>query len=135
MTGRVSRSARIGVAADGWFKLALSVGYAAFIEPLSTWLGTSMCLSALTAAAVAASGVAELATSRTRAHRDVLMLAGYDAIWILASALSWLLAMAGIGAAGSIWLTVQAAASAILATLFVAGSSLRARSRTQRFRK
>lgn len=111
------------------------MAYAAFIEPLSTWLGTSMWLAALTAAAIAASGVAELATSRIRARHHVLMLTGYDAIWILASALSWLLAMAGIGAAGPIWLTVQAAASAILATLFLAGSSLRARSRTQRFRK
>jgi len=135
MSGPVSRSARIGVLADGWFKLALSVAYAVFVEPLSTWLGTSTWLSALTAAAIAACGVAELATSRIQGRHHVLLLTGYDAVWGLASALSWLLALAGSEAAGPIWLTVQAAASAILVIFFVVGPSLYARPRTQRFRK
>ncbi|WP_139415636.1 hypothetical protein [Agromyces laixinhei] len=131
----ISRPTRIGVIADGWFKLTLAAAYAIFIAPLSTWLDAPMWLTGLTAAAIAGAGAAELATYRVRARRHVLLLAGYDAVWLLASVGSYLMALAEFSAAGSTWLAVQAIASALLTALFITGTSALPHSSAHRTRK
>ena len=114
-----SRSIRIGVLADGVFKIVLAAAYAAFSAPLSNALDVPGWIIQATAILVAGSGIAEIVASRHPERRQVIMLAVYDSAWVVASGVAVLTAGRGVGGSGSAWFLFQAIASIILAALFL----------------
>ena len=114
-----SRFTRIGIVADGSFKLVVAAAYAVFNAQLASALGVAPWIVSLTAMLVAASGIVEIVISGRAERRHVFLLAAYDSVWVVVSAVTLLTASLGIAESAIAWFAFQAIASIILAVLFL----------------
>lgn len=126
MAINVKQILRIGFFADGVFKALVVVAMLTFLEPITEYQGTPVWLLLLTAMAVSASAVAEIAYSvRNGAGTHTKYLVAYDAGWVFFSAVALFLAL-NFGVGGwSLWLSYQLVVSPIIAMVFFRGSRCR----------
>lgn len=121
MSARVRLLLRVGFLADGLFKLLMAAIYGALSPTLAALFDVPERLLVLTAVMVALSACAEgwyaLADG---AGTHTRFLIAYDGSWVLATVLALVL---GAGAGGWVWLCFQAAASPLLALLFLRRSA------------
>ncbi|MFB7251468.1 hypothetical protein [Microbacterium sp. NPDC056234] len=126
-TGSGSRRIRIGVLADGCFKLVLAAVYGAFSTPLSNALDVPGWIIQATAVLVAGSGIVEIVASRHAGRRQVIMLSVHDSAWVVTAGAALLAASRGVDGSWSAWFLFQAIASVILAVLFAIRPARRGR--------